>query len=311
MEYSKKTPNNLGPQVKNFVDYREFLRAWYAFQKSVNPQFSYAIWANQSGFKSRSFIRLVMLGKRTLGVDSIPLVLKSLGLHGDDSKYFTNLVHYAHSSSFESRDHYFNEILKLSKGTSSLIKDSYRFLSHPQTVHVHLLISLKDFSGTLETIAESLNLSLTEIKDILANLEILGLAYFDKDHQSWRGLIKHIKLPEELGNLALQSFHSQSLKVAQTAISLNPTTRHYGSLLLFLDDTQYGEMKKELDQFLEYLSRKYQTASELHSTKMQQINFNLIPVSKEIIRSCSQARSEAKDPHQLSVKSDQIEEIEI
>jgi len=312
MEYSQNMIKSTPPPVMNFVDYREYLKAWYAFQKEQNPHFSYAVWATKAGFKSRSFMRLVMLGKRTLGVDSIPLVLKSLGLRGDEAQYFTHLVHYVHSSNFESRDHYFSEILKLSKGTNSLVKDSYRFLSHPHTARVHLLISLKNFNGSLDSIAESLPLSLTEIKEILDTLEALGLAYYDQQQQTWKGVVKHIKLPEELGNLALQAFHSQSLKEAQKAISMNPAVRHYGSLLLFLDSNQYGEIKKELDQFLEYLSRKYQTASELPSTQMHQINLNLLPASKEIIRSCTyNARSESKDLHQLADQNDLIKEIEI
>lgn len=308
LEYSKKNPDTLAPQVKNFVDYREFLRAWYDFQKSVNPQFSYAIWANKSGFKSRSFIRLVMLGKRTLGVDSIPLVLKSIGLHGEDSKYFTNLVHYAHSSNFESRDHYFNEILKLSKGTGSLVKDSYRFLAQPKTTRVHLLINLKGFKASAEAIATSLDLSITEVKEILENLVQLGLAHHDQDHLAWKGTIKNIKLPDELGNLALQSFHSHSLKEAQSAIQLAPSTRHYESLIFFLDASQYAEATKELKQFSDYMARKYQTASESHSSKIYQINLNLIPASKEIIRTQFESSCDVKDPEMLS---DIVQEIEL
>lgn len=306
MEYSKKNPNILAPQIKNFLDYREFLRAWYDFQKSENPHFSYAVWANKAGFKSRSFIRLVMLGKRALGVDSIPLMLKSLGLHGDDSKYFTNLVYYSYANNFESRDHYFNEILKLSKGASSLVKDSYRFLAHPKTTRVHLLINLKGFNATIENLAHSLDLSISEVKDILENLVQLGLANQDKE-QVWRGAIENIKLPEELGNLALQSFHSHSLKEAQSAIQLSPSVRHYESLTFFLDSSQYIEATNELKQFTNYMARKYQSASNSHSSKIYQINLNLIPASKEIIRSEFESRGDVKNPETLSDMNQEIE----
>jgi uncharacterized protein (TIGR02147 family) len=307
VEYSQQQ-HILAPKVMEFVDYREYLRAWYVAQKVNIPSFSYAVWANKAGFKSRSFMRLVMLGKRTLGVDSIPLVLKSIPLHGADAKYFTNLVYYAHSNNFESRDFYFKEILKLSKGSSSLVKDSYRFLAHPKTPRVHLLISLKNFNATLEIIAEILQLPIAEIKDILENLVHLGLAFYDSKKTVWCGLNKDLKIPEELGNLALQSFHAQSLKEAREAIQLPPPTRHYGSLFLFLDTTKYGELKKELDQFSDYLARKYSDASTLQNFKIYQMNLNFIPASQEIIRSqlSESQKSESKEPESLSDKTQEV-----
>lgn len=308
MEHSKVKLNTSAPQLKKFVDYREFLRAWYDFKKVENPQFSYAVWATKTGFKSRSFIRLVMLGKRALGVDSIPIVIKSLGLQGDDPQYFTYLVHFAHSNSIESRDYYFNEILKLSKGTGAIVKDTYRFLSHLKTARVNLLINLKGFKGSIEDMANLLELSVSEVKDILENLEHLGLVSLNKDQNIWQGATKELKLPGELGNLALQSFHSQSLKEAQGSIQLDPRTRHYGSVLMFLDTEKYSEMTRELEQFCEYLGRKYHTASEILPSKIYQINLNLIPASKEIIRTQKKARSEAKDS---KVLSDETQEIQI
>ena len=307
LEYTNIHKNLQAPKLREFVDYRDFLRAWYTFKKEENPLFSYAVWASKAGFKSRSFLRLVILGKRTLGVDSIPLVIKSLNLCGTETLYFTNLVHFAHSNTIESRDYYFNEIVKLSKGTTNIVKDTYRFLSHLKTARVHLLINLKNLVGSIESISSLLEISHTETKDTLENLELLGLAVLDNVHNTWHGTKKELKIPSELGNMALQSFHTHSLKEAQMAIQLDPSTRHYGSVLMFLDNQTYADMKMELERFSDYLARKYHTASDNLTSKIYQINLNLIPASKEIFRTQTNTTRETKDSILLAAEKQEIE----
>lgn len=43
------------PQVYDFLDYREYLKALYAYKKATENDFSFAKWAERGNFKSRSF----------------------------------------------------------------------------------------------------------------------------------------------------------------------------------------------------------------------------------------------------------------
>ncbi len=52
------------PNIFNYMDYREFLEDFYDEQKSANKAFSYQYFANKAGFKSKSFIKLVIDGKK-------------------------------------------------------------------------------------------------------------------------------------------------------------------------------------------------------------------------------------------------------
>lgn len=293
MEY-RSSPPITAPFVTNFVDYREYLKAWYEYQKSKNTGFSYAVWAMQAGFKSRSFLRLVMLNKRALGADSIPLVIRSLKLQGTDAEYFSHLVHYAHATKFESRDYYFQQILRLGKASPSVVKDSYRFLAHPKTPRAHLLISLQQLDLTTKQIADTLDTSLGDMEEILENLQRCELATYDPNKKTWRGQHRDLTLADDLGNLALQSFHNISLKEAQEAIQWPRQTRHFGSLLLTLTPNEYEKLKKELDQFCNYLARKFDS-SHFQNSKIYQFNFNFIPASRELIRS-EKSPDAVKDP---------------
>jgi uncharacterized protein (TIGR02147 family) len=232
-----------------------------------------------------------MHGKRSLGVDSIPQVIRSLRLNKAEGEYFTHLVHYNQATTFESREHYFQKILSTSRQSHpSLVKDAYRFFASHRSARVHLYLTLRDVEKTIEAIAKQFNLNISEASEILQNLEKCGHAYFNKETQHWISSEKNLTIPEELGNLALQSFHKESLKEAQKSVELSPAERHFETLVMTLTPQEYQEAKKELGQFFDYLAKKF-SSQKLEQAKIYQFNTNLIPVSKELIRAKEEARS--------------------
>lgn len=56
--------NFVKPNISDYLDYRKFMLDSYNFKKKSTKKFSYSRWAEKAGFKSRSFLRLVMLGDR-------------------------------------------------------------------------------------------------------------------------------------------------------------------------------------------------------------------------------------------------------
>ncbi|NLE02187.1 MAG: TIGR02147 family protein [Fibrobacter sp.] len=57
--------------IFNYIDYREFLEDFYHEQKARNKAFSFQFFANKAGFKSKSFIKLVIDGKKNLTEESM------------------------------------------------------------------------------------------------------------------------------------------------------------------------------------------------------------------------------------------------
>ena len=54
------------PNIFNFMNYRDYLRAFYFEKKGSDKGFSYQVMAESAGFSSKSFIKLVIDEKRTL-----------------------------------------------------------------------------------------------------------------------------------------------------------------------------------------------------------------------------------------------------
>jgi uncharacterized protein (TIGR02147 family) len=272
------------PRIPTYLDFRKFMLDLYAFEKEQNPAFSFTTWAARGEFKSRSFLRLVMLGKRNLSPESIPQVLKALALNKKEGQYFTLLVNYNQASQFQSRDYYFQELMKV-RGTqeaTTLIRDSYRFLASQLPSRVQVLINHHDIDRTVAGLAGVLNVTPAQIEEALGHLEKMGLAVPDESGQ-WKGDEQKWQVPDDLGNLALQSFHKKSLEEAVRSLELPANKRHFSSLMLTLTETEYRDLQKQmtatLTAWLEGHSGPQGTGKKLY-----QINLNMIPVSQELIR---------------------------
>lgn len=287
MEKLSQNKSEHKPRISEYLDYRKFMSDFYSYKKNAFPHFSHAVWSNKAGFKSRSFLRLVMLAKRSLTSESIPPAAKALELNKQETEFFINLVNYNQSTDFKSRDFFLNRLMKTSVAKKiTPIHDSYRYLTNHLAPRVQTLLSIDGIKKNSVHIAALLKASEAQINQALEALESLHLAQFDSQTKEWKSVVENFQISSDLGNVALQSFHQKCLTEAVEAISLKPETRNFSSLLLVLSEAEYKAVLKEYDQFTDGLLLKYQGAqtSESPDQKIYQINTNLIPVSQTLIR---------------------------
>src|SRR5437870_1925790 len=78
------------PSVRDYADYRRFLRDHYAARKRLDPAFSYAVFARRAGV-SRIHLKRVLDGMG-LSPASIRGYARGLNLAGPDAECFSLLV---------------------------------------------------------------------------------------------------------------------------------------------------------------------------------------------------------------------------
>ena len=59
------------PNIFNYMNYRDYLLAFYHEKKAIDKGFSYQVMAEHAGFRSKSFIKLVIDGKKNLAPESL------------------------------------------------------------------------------------------------------------------------------------------------------------------------------------------------------------------------------------------------
>src|SRR5689334_10233731 len=85
--------------VYAFLDYREYLRAYYQAAKRVRPSFSFRLFSRLAGLRSPNFLKLVIDGQRNLGADSTARFAQALELNGADAEFFSDLVAFSQADS--------------------------------------------------------------------------------------------------------------------------------------------------------------------------------------------------------------------
>src|ERR1700683_449627 len=103
-----------GPKKKiyEYGNFREFLRDYYLSQKEEDRRFSYQVFAKVAGFKSKSFLTLVITGKRNLTSESIEKISLALKLNKDEATFFRNLVFLNQSSTAVDKQVYVDQLIR-------------------------------------------------------------------------------------------------------------------------------------------------------------------------------------------------------
>ncbi len=130
--YAKVQKEHTGrkmPNIFNYLDYREFLEDFYDEKKSGNPHFSFQVFASQAGFRSKSFIKLVIDGKKNLTAESIERLNKSLKLGDKQFAYFKDLVEFNQATSSQVQNFLMEKLLSYNKRNSArqVLQNQYDF----------------------------------------------------------------------------------------------------------------------------------------------------------------------------------------
>src|SRR5688500_15524072 len=92
------------PNVKKYLNVFQFLQDYYQFRKSQELQFSYEIWAKQLGLTDKSYLRLIVLGKRPINTKVAEALGSKLDFSSDEQNYFFILIQYTQSRTREHKD---------------------------------------------------------------------------------------------------------------------------------------------------------------------------------------------------------------
>lgn len=281
------------PQIWEFMDPVEYLRAYFEHKKTEGASFSYGLWAERIGLKSRSFLRLVLVRKRNLTEETAELISKSVEHSALERQYFINLVRLSRAGTISEREIPGRELVRLRKrfalktqNTRELrTTDLFEFLASYKIPRLQVLLTIDGIKKTEDRLAGFLNLKEQDVQQMLAILQRLDLAEKTGSGE-WSAKESKLVTADVLGNVALQSFHKKSLEEAIESIGLPVEVRRFQSLVLALTSEQFESVNSEIRQFLEGLLQKYGSSQKNDKDKLKiyQLNLNLIPVTRSIFR---------------------------
>ena len=276
----------MAPSVYDFLDYRQFLRAWYEAEKNRLPAFSYRYFARKAGFASPNFLKLVIEGSRNLSPDSVERFVETLRLPADEGNFFRDLVSWNQARNLAEKNLLFERVIASKRFQEWRRLDASRleYLRHWYYPAIRELAAHPDFDEDPAWIAGRLygRLSREEILRALRVLEELGLLVRDAGGRLGRGDRTVTTGPKMHGDelrVTAKAFLRQMMEQASDSLDAVPAPlRDIGSITVAVRPEMVQELKERIQRFRgEMLERCDQ---EDGASEVYQLNLQFFPLTR-------------------------------
>lgn len=273
------------PSIYDFLDYRQFLRAWYEAEKNRLPAFSYRYFARKAGFSSPNFLKLVIDGDRNLSPDSVDRFAAALKFTQDEERFFRDLVVYNQARNLSEKNVLFDRVIasKRFQEWRKLDATLLDYLRHWYYPAIRELAALPDFQARPEWIRKRLvtDLEAEEIEKALGILEELGLLVRDAAGELTRSDQTVSTGPRVKGEarIAARSLLREMLELASESMDTVPAElRELGSVTVAIRASTVAELKERIVRFRrELLERCDQDEG---AEEVYQFNVQLFPLTR-------------------------------
>jgi len=274
------------PTIFDYMDFRKFLKDYYAEEKAHNKNFSYELFSRKAGIASRGFLYNAVHGKRVLAKQHIIGIASALNLNKEETEYFENLVEFNQAKRFRERKYFFKKLSAvrpqdiLAWQPQLVRNDQFEFYSRWYHSVVRSLIGLFGFDGDYAKLAKNVypQIKASEAKKSVKLLLRLGLI-IKNENGSYEIADKSIATPAEVSGLAALNFHQDAGALAlETLNDIHKDRRNFSALTLGISHDTY----KEICDDILALRRKIQQKAEADNSAdaVCQLNFQFFPVSR-------------------------------
>ena len=269
-------------EVYGYLDYRAFLRDFYATKKAKSRAFSYRSFSKRAGVASPNYLKLVVEGQRSLSAKMAERFATACGLDADASRYFAHRVAFNQAKTSSERAQHYGKLTSFQR---------YRQAHKLEIAHaayysdwfmpaIRELAASRDFKGDPEWIADQLVPTITPLQASRALETLLELGLLVKDDAG--RLVQAdalLSTGAETRGLHIAAFHRAMTQRAIESIDLvPPQDRDISSLTLCLSRGGLRAFKERIQRFRRELLEL--SAMESDPEQVVQLNFQLFPLSR-------------------------------
>jgi|WetSurMetagenome_2_1015567.scaffolds.fasta_scaffold33488_2 uncharacterized protein (TIGR02147 family) len=240
------------PNIFNHMDYRSYLLAFYNEEKAKNMGFSYSVMAERAGFGSKSFIKLVIDGKKNLSSDSLQQINRVLKLKGQSFSYMQDLVAFNQAKSVEERDRFLQRLLSYRKRNPArlVLQRQYEFYAKWYHNTVRELVVQEDFSGDFRALGRMVRPAISARQARESVRLLLRLGFIKKEGDRYVQSSPLITTGDEVMSAAVRKFHEQNMGLAVQSMDTCPALkRDISCLVLGLSAKSMERIKAETQEF--------------------------------------------------------------
>jgi uncharacterized protein (TIGR02147 family) len=269
--------------IYDYLDYRQYLLDFYNAKKKRNPCYSYQVFAQMAGLKSKSHLKLIIDGKRNLTPQTMKKMNKALKLSAKAFTYFEDLAAFCHEKDPDIREQRLLRLAQYNKRNAFRVTLRRQYDFYAQWYHntVRELAAHGGMGDDAGKIAKSIRprLSSSQAKQSLKMLVDLG--FLKKSGAGYAQADKLISTGDEVKSVAVRAFHQRNMALASEAIdAFARNERDISALVVGLSDEGFTMIKKEIQQFRKRLLRIVERDSPVR--RVYHINFQIFPTSDRV-----------------------------
>ena len=273
------------PSVLSYLNYRDFLKAWFEARKRIEPSYSYARFGKDGGC-SRAALANVIGGNRSPRSGTLDAFARAMGMTPTERNYLGLLVELEAAPTQEERRAVIEKITGSEKfGQFRNVEeepseDMARYYANWWTTAIRELVLLPGFRDDPEWIAQELHPPITVEQARTALDTLIDLGFVERTDS---GIIQRelaFSAPRESAQYALGRYHREVLPSLMASIDTSlHRIQHLASAILLADDALVAELKKNIHDLIQHATSAGDAGPWTDDTRVYQLAVQLLPVS--------------------------------
>jgi uncharacterized protein (TIGR02147 family) len=235
--------------------------------------------ARQAGYKSPSYLPMVISGKINMSLDMCIKFCAYMKLTKKRCDYFQNLLLFGNAASHEEQQRYFDKMRSFKEAAVHIIGAAqYRYYEKWYNSALRALLEFFPLRNEYEDIGKMLIPEITghEVREAFELLKELGLIAVDADG-FYRPADPVISTGYEASGIAINTFLFNSLRLSESALGRFPKDeRNFSCLTLGISEKGFSEIRNELREFRRKILK---LAEDDCADRIYQLSFQFFPQS--------------------------------
>ncbi|MEO6097901.1 MAG: TIGR02147 family protein [Fibrobacteria bacterium] len=245
------------PNIFHFLDFRDFMRAYFEFSKAEDPGFSMRTFLGKVShtLSSSGLLSAVLKGTRKLSPALRLKFAQVMELKDKESQYFQLLVQFNHAKSMEVKNHFFQQLSRFRESKAKTVSnEQYGFYSKWYYLVVWCYFGMEQKQKNPHEIAKRItpHLSVSQVEEAIAKL--LQLKLIKKTANGYSTTDNHITTEKEVQDMVANHHHKEFIQMASRMVDEIPAAkRQYNTLVFSVSKQAFEIVKERMETFQEEL----------------------------------------------------------
>ncbi len=271
------------PDIYEYLDYREYLNAYYLFRKEESDHFSLRSFGRMVDLDA-SYLAKILGGTRHVAPRSVETMSSYLKLDDQQNTYFEHLIQFNKARTESQQREFFQKLLLIRKKFSKNLEE-FQFSFYQKWYHVALRNILEFYpfhtGDSIQELAQQFTPPITvkqaqESIDLLVKLDLIRI----NENNRYVLTDTAISTGESWSSLAVNDFQRETIRLCGDAIATHPREeRDISTVTMNITETEFQMVRSMIKEFR---SSVISLANSVETpNRVYQLNMQMIPLSKK------------------------------